>query len=91
MNMGQKGGSKMLYSDWIMYSRQLSWVSKPVTYRDWTLRLIETQDYPVLRPVTYRDCALKLLKTLDYPVLNLWHLKIRDQTDQSWETLKLQS
>ena len=31
-----------------MYLRQLSWVSKPVTYRDWTVRLIETQDYPVL-------------------------------------------
>ena len=55
----------------------------PVTYKDWTLRLFETQDYPILRLVTYRNWASKLLKTQDYSVLNLGHLKIRDQTDQS--------
>ena len=44
--------------------------------------MTEAQVYPVLKPVTYWEC--------DYPFLNRYLLRIWDQTDLSWQTLKLQ-
>ena len=60
----------------IWFDNALKIVELSLKAGDWTLRLIESASRPIL---------------IDYPVLNLWHLKIRNQTDQSWETPKLQS